>query len=73
MLVIGGREPAADVQDLDLVVAAVPCLFENAVGDAEGLHVVLEIRALTAHVKGQALHHQPGVEGGFDQIHGLAR
>ena len=73
MLVIGGGKAAADVQDVDLVIAAVPGLFEDAVGDAEGLHVVLEIGALTAHVKGQALDHQPCVEGSLNQIHGFPR
>ena len=55
------------------MVAPVPGLLEDAVGDAQGLHVVLEVGALAAHVKGQALDHQPGVEGGLNQIHGLAR
>ena len=71
--VVGRGEAAADVEDLDLGVAAVPGLLEDAGGQVQGLHVVVEVGALAAHVEAQALDHQAGVEGRLDQVHGLAR
>ena len=39
----------------------------------QGLHEVVVIGRLAADVEAQPLDHQPGVEGGADQVHRLAR
>ena len=70
--VIGHREAAADIQDLDLA-AARSRLFHHRRGDVQGLHEVVEIGALAAHVEAQPLHHQPDPEGLQHQVHRLAR
>ena len=72
VVVIMGGESAADVEDLDLVVAAAPGLHEDAGRQLQGLDVVLEVGALAADVEADPLDHQPGLEGGPDQVDGLA-
>ena len=72
LAVVGGGEAAADVEQFQLV-AALLGLVEDARRQVQGLHVVLEIGGLAADVEAQPLDDQPGVVGGLDQVHRLAR
>ena len=72
VLVVMGGEPAADVEDLDLVVAAAPGLHEDAGRQVQRLDIVLEVGALAADVEADPLDHQPGVERRPDEVDGLA-
>ena len=63
------RETAADIEDPDLPAGPVFNLLDDTGRDLEGLHVVLEVRALAADMETQPFNNEPVVECFDDQVH----
>ena len=72
-LVVGGREAAADVEEVHLGVAALLGLLEDPGRQLERRHVVVEVGGLAADVEGEPLDLQPLLGRRQDEVDRLAR
>src|ERR1035437_4332257 len=69
-MVVGYREAASDVEDLDLMAAGASFVHDRR-RDIQRLHEIVEVGALAPHVEAHSLHHQPDSKRFQDQIHRL--
>src|ERR1035437_9558794 len=69
-MVVGYREAATNVEDLDLMAAGAGLVHDGR-RDIQRLHEIVEVGALAPDVEAQSFHLQPDSKGFQDQVHRL--